>query len=125
MNDAPLSSSSIGQIALTVRAIQPALAFYRDVLGLPFLFEAPPSMAFFGCGGVRLMIGQGENAGTGTIVYFRVADIQAAASALAARGVTFRAKPHRVVKMPDHELWLAFFEDPDANVLALMSEVRA
>jgi methylmalonyl-CoA/ethylmalonyl-CoA epimerase len=122
------SLGSIGQLALSVPDVAAAVRFYRDVLGLPFLFEAPPSLAFFDCGGVRLMLsapeaGQVHAPSTGAI-YFKVPDIQAAHAALAARGVAFEEGPKLIARMPDHELWMAFLRDPGGNVLALMSEVR-
>jgi methylmalonyl-CoA/ethylmalonyl-CoA epimerase len=121
--------SRIGQIAMTMRDLPRAVAFYREVLGLRFLFEAPPAMAFFDCGGVRLMLSvpeaSGEVAGMqfASILYFPVPDIEAAASALTARGVVFQQPPHLVAKLPAADLWMAFFRDPDGNLLALMSEV--
>jgi methylmalonyl-CoA/ethylmalonyl-CoA epimerase len=118
--------SAIGQIAATVRDLPQAVSFYRDKLGLKLLFEAP-NMAFFDCGGIRLMLTPGERAAErfNSILYFRVDDIQAASRELAARGVTFEREPHLIAKMPDHDLWMAFFRDPEDNVLALMSEIRA
>ena len=117
--------SRIRQIALTVGDLARSVAFYRETLGVRFLFQAPPGMAFFDCDGVRLMLGQGEKpGGAGSIVYFAVDDIRAAAATLESRGVVFRSKPALVAKMPDHELWIGFFDDPDGNVLALLSEVR-
>ena len=119
--------SEIGQIALTVSDLEKAVAFYRDALGMKHLFNAPPSMAFFAAGNVRLMLGRPEKPDSerlGCALYFKVADIQAAREALAARGVAFEVEPHRLAKMPDHELWMAFFRDPDRNLLALMCEKR-
>jgi methylmalonyl-CoA/ethylmalonyl-CoA epimerase len=83
-------------------------------------------MAFFDCDGIRLMLSPSEKSGEtfSSIIYFKVADIHAAAAGLAVRGLTFEQAPHLVARMPDHELWMAFFRDPDRNVLALMSEVR-
>ena len=120
--------SQIGQIAVPVSDIERAIAFYRDTLGMRFLFQAPPGLGFFDCDGVRLMLdapakAQAEN--YSSVIYYKVPDLQAAFATLAARGVTFEAKPHLIAKLPDHELWMAFFRDPDENVLALMSEVRA
>jgi predicted enzyme related to lactoylglutathione lyase len=117
----------IGQISMTARDLPRAVAFYRDALGLPFLFEAPPKMAFFDCGGVRLMLGVPEEAEfdhPGSVLYFKVDDIRAVHATFQERGVTFRTEPHLVAKMPDHELWMAFFQDSEGNTLALMSEVR-
>ena len=116
----------IGQIAVPVTDIDRAVAFYRDVLGMKFLFQSPPGLGFFDCGGVRLMLNApaGAQAGQGGVIYYQVPDLQAAFETLTARGVVFEAKPHLIARMPDHELWMAFFRDPDRNLLALMSEVR-
>ena len=118
--------SAIGQIGLVSRDITRSVGFYRDKLGIRLLFEAPPGMAFFDCGGVRLMLGPQENVkdAVSLIVYFKVDDIQAAAATLKSRGVEFERDPHLVAKMPDHDLWLAFFRDPDRNALALMCEIK-
>ena len=115
----------IGQIALTVSDIARAVTFYRDSLGMQFLFQLP-SLAFFDCNGIRLMLSLPEKAveGSSSVIYFKVADIQQAFQNLASRGVSFEGEPHLIAKMPDHELWMAFFRDPDRNLLALMSEVR-
>jgi len=117
--------TSIGQIALTVKDVPRALAFYRDVLGLPFLFEAA-NMAFFDCGGVRLMLTVSENPGAtyGSIIYYKTSDIHAASRVLAAKGVTFESPAHMIAKMPDHDLWMAFLKDSEGNLVGLMSEVR-
>ncbi len=101
-------------------------AFYRDVLGIPFLFAAPPQMAFFMCGSVRLLVGvmpPGQKAQRGSAIYFRVPEIQTVYSTLKAKGVQFVAAPHLVNRTPKSELWLAEFSDPDGNQLALMAEV--
>jgi methylmalonyl-CoA/ethylmalonyl-CoA epimerase len=117
----------IGQIGLTVKDLAAAKEFYGEVLGLPFLFDAG-TMAFYQCGGVRLMLGTAE-AGKegpvgGTILYFKVAEIEAVCSALKAADVAFVQDAHLVAKMPDHELWMAFLKDPDGNVVGLMEEKR-
>ncbi len=120
--------NDISQIGLTVSDLEKAVAFYRDALGLKHLFNAPPAMAFFAAGAMRLMLSHPEKPDSerfGCALYFRVEDIKVARDALAARGVTFEVEPHRVARMPDHELWLAFFRDPDRNLLALMTEKRA
>ena len=117
----------IGQIAVPVSDLERAIAFYRDVLGMRFLFQAPPGLAFFDCNGVRLLLDvpAGEHfKNHSSIIYFKVPDIQIAYDTLSSRGLVFEQKPHLVAKMPDHELWMAFFRDPDANLLALMCEVR-
>ena len=118
------SLSEIGQIALTVLDIEEATAFYRDVLGLPFLFEVP-GMSFFQCGDIRLMLGESDSeqqSASSSIVYYRVDDITAAHETLKKRGVEFVQDPVLVHKAEDHELWLAFFTDLDGNTLALMCE---
>jgi len=129
MSDSPstVHLSQIGQIAMPVRDVEKAIAFYRDVLGMRFLFKAPPGLGFFDCAGVRLMLDgpAAAQAGRGSVLYYKVEDIEDAYATLAGRGVAFEGKPHLIAKMPDHELWMAFFRDPDQNLLALMSEVRA
>ena len=117
---------SIGQIAITTHDLPRSVAFYRDALGLEYLFEAG-SLAFFRCGDVRIMLAVPENEEVdhpSSIVYFRVADIAAAREELVGRGVPFDDEPHLIARMPDHELWMTFFRDPDRNLLGLMSEVR-
>jgi methylmalonyl-CoA/ethylmalonyl-CoA epimerase len=116
----------IGQIAINVADLERATAFYRDVLGIRFLFSIP-SAAFFDCGGVRLMLGRGETPELdhpASILYYQVDDIRASAAALVVAGVPFEREPELVARMPDHELWMAFFHDTEGNMLALMSEVR-
>ena len=118
----------IGQIAMTVGELPRAVAFYRDVLGLRFLFEAPPAMAFFECGGTRLMLALPEREGAtagqqfGAVLYYAVDDIQAAAGALAGRGAAFEQPAHLVARLPHADLWMAFLRDPDGHLLAIMSE---
>jgi methylmalonyl-CoA/ethylmalonyl-CoA epimerase len=116
--------SQIGQIAITVRDTDRAVAFYRDALGLPFLFQAG-QLAFFQCGGVRLMLSVPEKPEfnhPASILYYRVDDIEAAHAELTRRGVVFTDKPHFIAKMPDHDLWMAFFRDSEDNLLGLMCE---
>jgi methylmalonyl-CoA/ethylmalonyl-CoA epimerase len=118
--------SQVGQIAINVQDVERATAFYRDTLGMRFLF-AFPGLAFFDCGGVRLMLSRAEDPKLdhpASILYYRVADIEATHQALAARGVRFESGPHLVARMPDHELWLAEFNDSEENILALMAEKR-
>jgi methylmalonyl-CoA/ethylmalonyl-CoA epimerase len=118
--------SQVGQIAVPVSDIDRAIQFYRDTLGMRFLFQAPPGLGFFDLNGVRLMLDAPAKAqaGNGSVIYYKVADIQAAFDVLAARGVPFEGNPHLIAKLPDHDLWMAFFRDPDKNLIALMSEVR-
>jgi methylmalonyl-CoA/ethylmalonyl-CoA epimerase len=115
----------LGQVALTVSDLERSVGFYRDQVGLPFLFGAGPSLAFLDLGGVRLMLStpnEGFVPGSGTVLYLRVADITAAHADLKGRGVEFVDEPHLVAPMPDHDLWMTFFRDPDGHTLALMCE---
>lgn len=121
------SLGPIGQIAYTVSNVSKSVAFYRDALGLKLLFEAPPGLAFFDCAGVRLMLSKPEGEfrpGSSSVVYFRVADIEGTHRGLQERGVLFVDLPHLIARMPDHELWMCFFKDPDGHTLALMEEKR-
>ena len=116
----------IGQIAIPVKDLARAVSFYRDRLGMRFLFEAP-GLAFFDCGGVRLMLGLPEGAGSdraSSILYYRVEDLGESHRLLSADGVRVIEGPHLIARMPDHELWMAFFEDSEGNTFALMSEIR-
>ena len=118
--------AQIGQVNMPVHDLDIAVRFYRDVLGIPFLFQVP-QMAFFDCAGVRLLLSVPESPDDnhpGSVLYFMVADIQRSTAALRDRGVVFVAEPHLIAKMPDHDLWMAFFKDVDGNLLALMSELR-
>ncbi len=120
--------STIGQIAVIVRDVERSVAFYRDTLGLPFLFQAPPALAFFACGSVRLMLTAPEKPGdaiANSPIYFTVGDIRQAHETLKSRDVKFVDEPHLVARMPDHELWMCFLRDPDENLLGLMAEVRS
>ena len=103
------------------------MRFYRDTLGLSFLFTAPPKLAFFDCAGTRLLLDVPEDAEfdhPGSVLYFAVEDIRTAHSVLAGRGVAFRGEPHLIAKLPDREVWMAFLTDSEGNTLALMSEPR-
>jgi methylmalonyl-CoA/ethylmalonyl-CoA epimerase len=115
----------IGQISMRALDIDRATAFYRDTLGVPFLFRAG-TLSFFNCGGVRLMLSPPEPDfdHPGSVLYFTVTDIAATHAALSARGVTFLRGPHLIARMPDHELWMAFFRDSEHNTLAIMEEKR-
>jgi methylmalonyl-CoA/ethylmalonyl-CoA epimerase len=123
----PTIPSRIGQIAIPVADLDRAVRFYGEILGLRLLFRAPPSLAFFDCGGVRLMLSppEGEAAPRQAgVVYYVVEDLDAAYRSLAARGITFLDPPHCVARLPDHELWMTFCRDSEGNLLGLMSEVR-
>jgi methylmalonyl-CoA/ethylmalonyl-CoA epimerase len=122
----PLENAKVAQLLIPVDGFDKGVAFYRDVLGFPLLFAAPPQMAFFDCGGVRLLVGVlplGQLPQRGSAIYFRVADIQTVFSSLKEKGVHFTAEPHIVHRTSSSELWLAEFTDPDGNQLAPMGEV--
>ena len=124
--DSGLEIQSIGQIAIVVHDLPKAVEFYRDKLGLHFLYEFP-GLAFFDCGGVRIMLSFPENAEfdhPASILYYKVADIQAAWRVLEARGVKLEHEPHVIARMPDHDLWICAIRDPENNLVELMSEVK-
>jgi predicted enzyme related to lactoylglutathione lyase len=118
--------SRIHQISMRAHDLERAARFYRDVLGVPFLFAVPPNLAFFNCAGVRLMLSTPEPGfdHPGSVLYFAVEDIQQTHAALSSRGVVFRTPPHKIATLKDREVWLADFNDSEDNVLALMSEPR-
>jgi methylmalonyl-CoA/ethylmalonyl-CoA epimerase len=124
---ADLADCTVGQLLVPITDLERGTAWYRDVLGLKFLFSAPPQMSFFQAGNVRLLVGVPENtqqAQRGSMIYYKVADIHAVYATLSARGVGFFAPPHLVHSTPTYELWLTEFRDPDGNQLALMGEVH-
>jgi len=126
---ARLSLSRIGQIGVRARDIDRATAFYRDTLGMRHLFTVPGKMSFFDCDGVRLMLslpeGGPEFDHPGSVIYFKVDDIQKAFETLVEHGVTISARPHLIAHMGAYDLWMGFFRDSEDNVLSLMSEVPA
>jgi predicted enzyme related to lactoylglutathione lyase len=123
----PVGLERVGQVSVNVKQLDRAVAFYRDALELPLLLDTP-GMAFFDCGGTRLMLSVPTSAEfdhPGSVLYFAVADIEAAHAALVARGVSFRRPPHCIARLGERDLYMAFFTDPEGNTLALMSEVDA
>ena len=119
-----LNLSQIGQIALPVGDVDRAEAFYEKVVGLLRLYRFG-NLSFFDCAGVRLLLDKVEGPGPVTpqgCIYFRCADIALAVGELTGRGASFTSKPHLIAKMDDHDLWMAFFTDPDGHTLALMQE---
>src|SRR5262245_6865275 len=119
--------SEIRQIAITVSNVAAALPFYRDALGLTFLFSPAPNLAFLSAGDVRIMLSTPQGAGTvghNSILYFKVTDIVAAHAAIVGRGAQNERAPQLAAKMPDHELWIGFVRDPDGNLVGLMEEKR-
>lgn len=133
MNSAAASSgmtsmgiTGIGQISIIAHDLPRATAFYRDVLGLPLLFTAG-NMAFFDCGGVRLMLGPAsapELDHPSSILYFRVPDIEAAHRRLVEMGVEIEAPPRLIAPMKTYDLWMVGFRDSEGNIMQLMSEVQ-
>jgi methylmalonyl-CoA/ethylmalonyl-CoA epimerase len=120
----PISLNRIGQIAIAARDVDASEAFYRDKLGLRHLYRFG-DLTFSDCCGVRLMIEmakEASEAGHASTIYFACADIALAAHELGKRNVVLTIEPHLIAKMEDHDLWMAFFEDPDGNTLALMQE---
>lgn len=117
--------TSIGQIAINVQDLRRAVGFYRDKLGLKLLYEFP-GLAFFDCGGVRLMLSRAEKPEfdhPASIIYYKVSDIQGASRALVDAGVPLEHEPTLIAEMPDHDLWMSFVRDSEGNVVGLMSEV--
>lgn len=117
----------IGQVAITVSDVAKALAFYRDILDLKFLFQPSPNLAFVAAGDVRIMLTTpqgGGKIGGNSIFYYKVEDIVAAHAAIVARGAQPVREPQLTAKLPDHELWISFVADPDQNLVGLMEEKR-
>jgi len=118
--------TGLGQVAISVKDVERATRFYRDVVGLPLLFTAPPGLAFLQCGGVRVMLAQPEKNGeakSASVLYFSVPDIHAAYQRMKQRGAQFEDEPHMIAKMPTHDLWMVFFRDTEDNLMGMMSEV--
>lgn len=125
MSANPVQLSTIGQIAIYVRDLDKATAFYRDTLGMEFIFQVPGMMSFFDCNGTRLMLGastSSEDRKSSSVIYFFVEDIHETFAKLSERNVQFNHEPHSVGQLGNHEVWMAFFEDTDHNSLAIMSE---
>lgn len=125
MSGNDLNGSAIGQIAIVVQDVDRAVAYYRDRLGLPLLFQAPPGLAFFQAGGTRLMLSRPESAEfdhPASVLYFKVDDVNATHRQLSGRGVEFVDQPHVVHRTDQMELWMTFFKDGEGNTFALMAE---
>src|SRR6476660_2352736 len=117
----------LGQIQIPTHDVERAANFYEQVLGLKLLFKAPPGLAFFDCGGVRLMLSRPEKPEfdhASSILYFAVPDIAGAHRQMLGQGVHFEDAPHLIAKMPTHDLWMTFFRDSEQNLLALMCEMK-
>ena len=119
-----LDISHIGQIALNVRDVDRAEKFFGETMGFRKLFRFG-DLSFFDCAGVRLLLEKAnseDEAKKSSVLYFRCADIALAVRELKSRGVRFSSPPHLIAKMDDHDLFMAFFTDPDGHILALMHE---
>ncbi len=117
----------IGQIAVTVSDVAKVLPFYRDVLGLKFLFSPGPNLAFLSAGPVRIMLSTPQGAGavgSNSILYFKVTDIMNAHATMVEKGAASERPPQLTARLPDHELWIGFLRDPDGNLVGLMEEKR-
>ncbi len=126
-NAVGLGIARLGQVQIRAHDVTRAADFYEKTLGMKLLFKAPPGLAFFDCGGIRLMLDRPEKPEfdhASSILYFSVADIKAAHASLKEKGVRFEDEPHLIARLPDHDLWMTFFRDSEENVLALMSEVK-
>jgi predicted enzyme related to lactoylglutathione lyase len=125
MNGTP--GPDIGQIAITVNDVAKAKSFYRDILGLKFLFDAGPNLAFLGAGPVRIMLTTSQGSGMpgkNSVLYFKVAGVESVYAAVVAAGAKAERAPQLTAKMPDHDLWIGFVRDPDDNLVGLMEEKR-
>ena len=117
--------SGIRQIAVTVSDVEQALGFYRDLLGLQFLFAPNADLAFVQAGDVRIMLSTPQGAGSigaNSILYFQVEDIEATFGDFVARGAPEERAPALTAQMPDHELWIGFLRDPDGNLVGVLEE---
>ena len=122
-----LREARIGQIAVVCKDVARATTFYRDTLGLTFLFAAGPTLSFFQCGGIRLMLSTSEGGQLdrySSMLYYFVSDIEGTQRDLEAKGVTFLEQPRMIAQMPDHQLWLSAFTDSEGNMLGMMEEKR-
>lgn len=122
-----LRLARIGQIAIVCTDVERATTFYRDTLGLAFLFAGGPTLSFFDCAGVRLMLSTSENREhehLSSMLYYFVTDVEGTQRTLSEKGVTFLDEPHMIAQMPDHQLWLTAFKDSEGNLMGLMEEKR-
>jgi len=126
MHTSPVALGQLGQVSHTVKSLEPTVTFFKETLGMTHLFTAG-QLAFFDCAGTRLMVDAlAEAQGKGnSVLYFKVDDIHGVVATLREKGVAFEGEPHRIFTHPDGvEEWMAFFRDPEDNILALMSLVR-
>jgi len=122
-----VNPSHLAQIAMPVRDLDRACAFYRDTLGLPHLFDAPPGLSFFQCGQTRLMLSEPEGPETAgsSILYYAVPSARDAEAELVAAGVTFDQTAHHIARVADKDIWLAIARDSEGNLIGMMSEESA
>jgi methylmalonyl-CoA/ethylmalonyl-CoA epimerase len=123
-----VSLSRIKQIALPVDSVEKAKTFYRDVLGMQHLFDAPPALSFFDCGGIRLMLaGPGAQGKDGdkqhAVLFYDVSDIKKTYAKIKAAGAPTLAEPHIITRMNGREVWIAELSDGQGNSVSLISEV--
>jgi len=126
MLDGMSAIPQLGQVALSVSDVASMTAFYRDAVGLPFLFAAGPNLSFFDLGGVRLMVSGPEGVGpvpANSTLYFKVPSVDEVFAVSRGR-LDFVDEPHLIAKMHDHELWMVFFKDPEGNLMGFMEERR-
>jgi predicted enzyme related to lactoylglutathione lyase len=126
MNSSP-RFSSVRQIALTVSDVAVAKQFYQGILGLTFLFDAGPNLAFLECGSLRIMLSTSQGAGAAgknSTLYLQTSDAKTAYDAVVTAGAKPERGPQLTAKMPDHELWIGFVRDPDGNLVGLLEEKR-
>jgi catechol 2,3-dioxygenase-like lactoylglutathione lyase family enzyme len=122
-----LQLGPLGQVSMYATDAARTEQWYRDVLGLPHVFTFG-DLVFFDCGGVRLYIHavKPDEWRKTSILYFLVPEIAAAHRLLGERGVRFQGAPHKIYSDDETgvEEWMAFFDDPDGNTLAIMSRVH-
>ena len=116
--------NSIYQVSVSVGDLDESVEFYRDKLGIKFIAQFPPGLAIFDCGGIHLMLSAipGESSTGNSVIYFNVPDVQVGYETLKERGVEFSSEPHVIHSTDNYELWMAFFEDPDENTMAIAEE---
>lgn len=117
--------AEIGQIAITVSDVAVALPFYRDVLGLTFMFSPSSNLAFLGAGSIRIMLSTSQGAGVvggNSTLYFKVNNLIETYAAIISRGAVIECEPQLAAKLPDHELWIGFIRDTDGNLIGIMEE---
>ena len=126
--DGKVSLSRIKQVALPVREITAATRFYRDTLGMRHLFDAPPALSFFDCGGVQLMLAGPDAQGKDgeqqhAVLFYDVSNIKSVHGKIKSAGAKSLEEPHVIARMNGREIWISSFSDGQGNVVSLMSDV--